>query len=232
MLKHNKMKTGLAAFFALGTFVMVAYVVVQLLIPADLGTFKNLKLDNNVVKAGSLVFYEAKECTPAKYQADVFRTISTNTIPPEVTLGSGARFDDRLLCRNVILIPNEAPTGEYRLTITVEYHVNAFQDRTETYISEPFKVINENDEFNILEDAVRNENERIDGQPITPATPTTPQAEPSSSTRTSPAPSAAAPSQPATPQPSAMVIPQGPIQRTVNGLTEPIRCNTLISILC
>lgn len=177
MKKSLYRKLGwLAGFFGVGTFLMVAWVLFQMLHPADLGKFDDFRVDttNGEVKAGDLVWYEAHACEPAKYKADVFRTLSTNTIPPEVTLSAGTRFEDHLLCRNVILIPSEAPTGEYRLTITVEYHINPFQSRTVSYVSQPFRVVNDNEEFNILQDAVRNEKELQNGQPQSPPTPTTP----------------------------------------------------------
>jgi len=244
-MKHKLRYGILAGFFALGTFAMVAYVVIQAIIPADVGKFNELRLDTKEVKAGSLVFYEAHDCKPSNYQADIFRTISTNTVPPEITLSAGARFDDRLLCRNAILIPSEAPTGEYRLTITVEYSINPFQTKTETYVSDPFKVTNDNEEFNILQDAVRNEQERRTDQPHTPATPTVPS--PSSSVPDT-SPIASRPTTP-TPQPSTptpdpeTAIPQGPVQRTVNDvlngvgngvndITQPLLCNPLLSISC
>lgn len=243
MIKHAVRNGILAGFFALGTFVMVAYVVFSAIVPADVGKFEDLRLDVKNVKAGSLVFYEAHTCEPSNFQADVFRTISTNTVPPEITLPAGSRFDDRLLCRNAILIPNEAPTGEYRLTITVEYSINAFQTKTMAYTSEPFNVVNDNEEFNILQDAVRNEQERQDGQPETPATPTT---GPSSSVQgTSPVATIqpANPSTPATPSNPTVVIPQGRVQQTVNGLvngasdgvnsiTKPLLCNPLLAVSC
>lgn len=178
MVRLSRSHLGaLAGFFAVGTFLMVAYVLWQMLHPVDLGKFNQLELDvpNGEVKAGTLVFYEAKDCDPAQYSADVFRTLVTNTVPPEVTLSAGSRFDDRLLCRNVVLIPSEAPTGDYRLSITVEYHINAFQNRNVTYTSKVFRVVNEKEEFNILKDAIRNEKELQDGDPQSPATRTTPQ---------------------------------------------------------
>lgn len=243
MMKHNLKYGLLAGFFALGTFVMVAYVVIQAVIPVDVGKFNDLRLDTKEVKAGSLVFYEAHDCEPSNYQADVFRTISTNTIPPEITLPAGSRFDDRLLCRNAILIPAEAPSGEYRLTITVEYSVNAFQTKTESYQSEPFNVTNDRDEFNILEDAIRNENERQNDQPQTPATEAVPG--PTSNVRGSTPPISDQPNSPVSPTPSNPdnTIPQGPVQRTVNDIlngategvndiTRPLLCNPLVSVSC
>lgn len=172
-MKVSRSNLGwIAGFFAIGTFLMVAYVLYQMLHPADLGRFNHLELDapNGEVKAGSLVFYEAKDCDPANFKADVFRTLVTNTVPPEVTLAAGSRFDDHLLCRNVVLIPAEAPTGEYRLSITVDYHVNPFQDRNVTYVSKVFRVVNDDEQFNILKDAIRNETELQEGEPQSPPT--------------------------------------------------------------
>ena len=239
--KQNK-GLWLALFFGVGTFLMVAFVIYQSLVPVNVGTFGDISVATNPIEAGSLQQYTAKECDRGEYQSvDIRQTLVSLSTPPELTLPVSGRYvTQTLLCQNIIVVPSETPQGQYRLQISVSYRVNAFRTEDRVYFSKPFVIKNPEQRFNILK--APEQQQFQDTQ--TPAEGVNPTTEPENLAPAGTSP--ATPTTPATPtvpntpvNPTVPTIPQGPVQQTVNGLvngalnlTEPVRCGTPLKLLC
>jgi hypothetical protein len=241
--KQNK-GLWLALFFGLGTFVMVAFVIFQTLVPVNVGTYGNIEVSTDPVEAGSLQQYTAKDCDEGQYQSvDIRQTLVSKSTPPEVTLPVAGRYvTSKLLCRNIIVIPQETPQGQYQIQISVSYKVNAFRTEDRVYFSKPFVITNKDTKFNILEAPEQEQFQATPGGSVndTENPENLSPADNSSATPTTPL-QPVTPSQPNTP--ITPVIPQGPVQRTVNELlngvnngvneiVDPVLCNPLLRLSC
>lgn len=240
--KQNK-GLWLALFFGVGTFVMVAFVIYQSLVPVNVGTFGDINVATNPIEAGSLQQYTARECDKGQYQSvDIRQTLVSFSAPPEVTLPVAGRYvTQTLLCQNIIVIPQETPQGQYRLQISVSYKVNAFRTEDRVYFSKPFVITNENKKFNILQSPEQKQFQGVPSGTVNENPENLPPAGTSPAASTTPA--ATVPSTPVTPAvpvtPPSTTIPSGPVQQTVNravedlfNVTQPVRCGIPLKLLC
>lgn len=234
--KQNK-GLFLALFFGVGTFLMVAFVIYQSLVPVNVGTFGDINVATNPIEAGSLQQYTARECDKGQYQSvDIRQTLVSFSSPPEVTLPVAGRYvTQTLLCQNIIVIPQETPQGQYRLQISVSYKVNAFRTEDRVYFSKPFVITNEDKKFNILQSPEQKQFQATPSGTVNEGSPNLPPAGTSPATTQPTTPTTpVTPSTPVTP-----TIPPGPVQQAVDqtvqdlfNITQPVRCGIPLKLLC
>ncbi len=237
--KQNK-GLFLALFFGVGTFLMLGWVLFQILVPIDVGKFGNIEVATNPIEAGSLQSYTAKECDQGDYQSvDIRQSIVSFSNPPEITLPVAGRYVTKnLLCTNIIIIPKETPQGEYRLQISVSYRVNPFQVQDRVYFSKPFVVTNNDPEFNILKAPEQQKFQDVVNPPgiINEGDSTQNLAPADNSSATPPETN---PTTPDNPTPPSVTIPPGPVRQAVDqtvedlfNITQPVRCGIPLRLLC
>lgn len=133
-------------FFTFGILLMVGYIFYLLFGPYEVPKVGKIT-PVDPIEAGKLSKYEAENCVTTNQEAEISRVLVSIDKSPEVVIGVGSNLLRQFHCSNVILIPQETPTGDYRLVITANYKVNPLRTVLQTYESEKFHVDNPNPDY-------------------------------------------------------------------------------------
>lgn len=99
------------------------------------------------VKAGSLARYEAADCKTTSQEATIYRALVSTSHSPEINIAVGTSAIRSFQCSNIILIPLETPSGDYKLVISAQFRVNPLRSIDRQFESLTFHIDNPDPTF-------------------------------------------------------------------------------------